>query len=357
MALRGSHTKILLAAGFIGVILSAVLLVPGACATVVPSPPAEEADLPGNASSSGPAPEDETVLLPEPVSDDEKLESLIAGAGIPLLGASVEQICSLYTRDDTALRSRAADISSLTDGYRAEAAALEVSFGMEPAYAHFIAALDEFAAAGTLVGGNIPLNRSVTEDVLGRLALGTEYLSSALNDCNRPLAADSDALPLLMSPGEEPAPLFPDALQVGERFCYEDARGENSASLVAGPVTWSRAFQTTGTKPAQRDAAPGKFFLLVAVKVTHLGHKGDGVNTRIQTPAESAFVLHYDAETYRPLTSPGPTNKGGSYSRAALGRGESLAGYLFFEVPEDLDPSRAYLKVSVGKESPVWLLG
>ncbi|MCK9278796.1 MAG: hypothetical protein M0P22_12000 [Methanoculleus sp.] len=357
MALRGSHTKILLVAGLIGVILSAVLLFPGACATVIPSPPAEEVDLPGNASSPGAGPENGTVLLLEPVSDDERLESLIAGAGIPLLEASVEQICSVHTRDDAALMSRAADMSSLVDGYRAEAAALEVSPDMAPAYTHFIAALDEFAAAGTLIGGNTPLNRSVTEDALGHLALGTGRLSDALQDCNRPPAASPNAVPVLMSLDEEPAPGFPDALQSGERFCYDDARKENSASLVAGPVTWSHAFHTSGTKPVQHEAASGKFFLLVTVKATHLGHKGDGVNTRIQMPAESAFVLHYGAEAYRPLPSPGPTNQGGSYSRVALGRGESLVGYLFFEVPEDLDLSRAYLQVSVGKDSPVWLLG
>jgi len=340
----GSHRNILLAVGLIGVILSIALLVPEACATAIPSLP-EENITSGNASSFEAGLEDET-LLPEPVSDDERLESLIAGAGIPLLDASVGQICAAYAGDDAALRSRAADMSSLVDGYRADAAALDISPDMAPAYEHFVAALDEFAAAAAL-------DRS--EDMPGRLALGTEHLSSALRACNRP--ASADASPLLMSAGEEEsAPRFPDALGMGERFCYDDSRKENTISLIASSLTWSYAFQTTGTSPVRYEAAPGSYFLLVTVKATHLGHKGEGVNTRIQTPAESAFTLLYGDAAYRPLAPPGSTNRGGSYSRVTLGRGESLSGYLFFEVPEELDLSRAYLQANLGGENPVWLL-
>ncbi len=340
--------------GFIGMILTVALFFSGACAAVVPSLPAEKANLSGNRSSPAVLLENETSLLLEPVSDDERLESLIAGAGVPLLSASVDLVCFLYTHDDAALRVRAADMAFLVDGYRAGAAALDISSDMEPAYGHFIAALDEFALACTSVSEGIPLNRSATDEVLGRLALGTGHLSDALKGCN--LAADGAAV-ALMSPGDDNALLFPDALQAGERFCYDDARGENSISLVAGPVTWARTFQIVGPKPVQRDAAPGDYFLLVAIRATHLGHKGDGVNTRIQTPAESAFALHYGSNTYRPIAAPGPTNKGGSYARTTLGRSESLSGYLFFEVPEDLDLSRAYLQANIGKDSPAWLLG
>jgi hypothetical protein len=41
----------------------------------------------------------------------------------------------------------------------------------------------------------------------------------------------------------------------------------------------------------------------------------------------------------------------------ALNRHESVEGYLFFEVPEDLDPAGAYIQVSIGGASPVWRLG
>ena len=132
---------------------------------------------------------------------------------------------------------------------------------------------------------------------------------------------------------------------------------ENSASLVVERVTWSHTFWTTGTKPVQYTAGPGMSYLQVALRAAHLGHKGDGVNTRIQIPAESTFTLHYAGETYRPLASPGPTTQGGSYTRVLLGRGEFLTGYLFFEVPEGLDPASAYLQTTIVGESPVWRLG
>ncbi|MCK9278521.1 MAG: hypothetical protein M0P22_10575 [Methanoculleus sp.] len=355
MALRKPHAAALLAAGCIVTILSAFLLFPIACAMVFPSLPAEEGDVPENASSLVTEPGNGTALLFEPVSDDERLESLIAGASIPLLELSVEQIHALSASDDAALRSQAAGMCSLVGSLRADVAVLEVSPENLSAHSSFIAALDEFAAAGTLLGEGIPMNRSVTDDALGRLALGTEHLADALQDCNRPPADSPDAVPVSIA--AESLPAFPDALQSGERFCYDDARGENSASLIAGPITWSHTLQTTGTKPVQYTAESGKFYLLVVLRVTHLGHKGDGINTRLQTPLESAFTLYYSGETYRPLASPGPTSRGVSYSRVVLDRGGSVTGFLFFEVPEDLDPSHAYLQASIGKESPVWVLG
>lgn len=324
---------------------------------VSPSAPAAEDGTSGNASASGEGAQNATAFPAEPVSDDERLESLIAGASISLLELSVEQIHAIHAQDDAALRGRAAELSSLAGNLYADAAALEISPESEAIRSHFVAALDDFATAGTLLGGGISVNRSVTADALSRLATGTEHLYDALADCNRPPADDHDTLLVSTGPDDESLAVFPDALQPGERFCYEDTRGENLASLIIGPITWSSTLQTTGAKPVQYAAEPGKTYLLVTVRVTHLGHKGDGINTRLQTPTESAFTLHYAAGAYRPLAPPGLTNKGGSYSRVVLDRGESVTGYLFFEVPGDLDPARAYLQANIGKESPVWVLG
>jgi hypothetical protein len=346
------RVAVLIAAGCIGVIISALLLFPAVCATVFPAPPAEGGDAPGLAS----VPENATALLVEQVSDDERLESLIAGASIPLLELSVEQIHAIYAQDDATLRSGAADLSSLAGNLYVETAVLGVSPENESARSHFIAALDEFVAASTLLGGGLPANRSVADDALGHLATGTERLSDALQGFNRPPADDSNATLASTGLDEESLSAFPNALRLGERFCYDDTRKENTASLIVSSITWSHTFQTSGTKPVQYTATSGTTYLMVAVRATHLGHR-EGVNTRIQTPAESAFTLNYATETYRPLTSPGPTNHGGSYSRVTLDRGESVTGYLFFEVPEDLDPAQAYLKVSTGGENPVWVLG
>jgi hypothetical protein len=355
--MRGSHAKLLLAAGFIGVILSTVLLFPGACAMLFPFLPVEGGDDPGNASPLGVRSGTNTTQLFEPVSGDERLESLIAGAGILLLEVSGEQIYSMHNCDDAAVRNRAADMTSLVEGYRAEAAALDVSPGMAPAYEHFIVALDEFAAAGTLLNGSTPLNQSVTDDGLLHLAFGIGHLSEALEACNLSHAESPQTPTVLVGLTEEPATLFPDALQVGERFCYEDTRKENSASLIIDSIAWSNAFHTTGTQRVQYTAEPGELYLLVTVQVAHLGHRGGSSNTLIQTPDESAFLLHYAGETYRPLKVPGPTTRGGPYSKVRLDRLESMDGYLFFEVPDDLDPALAYLQVSVGGERPVWFLG
>lgn len=356
MALRNPRLTILVATGCIGALLSILFLFPAVCAMVFPSAPAAEDGTAGNISVSGEGAQNATAL--PAVSDDEKLESLIAGASISLLELSVGQIHAIHTQDDAALRERAAELSSLAGSLDAEAAVLEISPENESIRSHFVAALDDFAAAGTLLGGGLSSNRSVTDDALSRLVTGTEHLYDALAACNRP-PADDGPDPLLAStgPDEEPLDAFPDALQPGERFYYEDTRRENSASLIIGPITWASTLQTTGAKSVQYAAEPGKIYLLVTVRVTHLGHKGDGINTRLQTPTESAFTLHYAAGTYRPLASLGPTNKGGSYSRTVLDRGESVTGYLFFEVPGDLDPSRAYLLANLGKESPVWVLG
>jgi hypothetical protein len=355
VALRDPRLAILVATGCIGAIVSVLLLFPAVGAMVFPSAQGLEDGAFGNASTAGL--ENGTVLLAEPVSDDERLESLVAGAGIPLLELSIEQIHAIHTQDNAALQEKAVELSSLVEILSVEAATLEISPESESIRSHFIAALDEFAAAGTLLDGGIPVNQDVTDDALRHLATGTERLLNALEDCNRPAADDPDTLLASIEPDEEPQAAFPDALLPGERFCYVDTRGENSASLIVGPITWSRTLQTTGAKPVQYTAESGKTYLLVAVRATHLGHKGDGINTRLQTPTESAFTLHYAVETYRPLTSPGPTSQGGSYSRTVIDRGEYVTGYLFFEVPEDLDPARAYLQASIGEESPVWVLG
>ena len=356
MTMRGSQRPLLPVASLAGVILFIVLVFPGAYTFSFLDLSVEGGNDPGNTLvvRSGP---DSNTTCPSELTDDEKLESLIARASIPLLEVSVESIYSMYRSDDMAVRNLATEISSLVDSYRAEAATLDASPAMAPSYEHFTAALDEFSRAGILLNGNRPLSQSMADDALRHLGLGIERLSQAMQDCNRSHIEHSKAPVDMMSLAAEPASLFSDALSIGERYRYDEQRGENAISLIVGPITWSKAFQTTGTKPVQYVAGSGKAYLLVAVEVTHLGHKGNGANTRIQTPGESAFVLHYAGETYHPLKAPGSTTRGGSYSRVMLDRHESVGGYLFFEVPDGLDPARAYLQVNIGGESVVWNLG
>lgn len=314
--------------------------------------------VPGDASSLGMEPGSVTALFPEPANDNERLESLIARTSVSLLELSVEQIYSAHTHDDAALRDQATGMCSLASGARADAVSLEVSPEAMSAYLDFIAALDEFVAAGALIdGNNVFLNQSVMDETMGHLALGTGHLSDAMQGFNNsPSAGSSNTEPVPTFLAAESVPALPDALQIGERFCYDDARGENSASLIVGTIKRLHTFQTGDPKPKKYTAKPGESFLLVAVKVTHLGHKGDGTNARLRSPGENIFTLHYLGETYRPMRPPGPTNQGGSYSGCILDRHESAEGFLFFEVSESLDPSYAYLQANIGGGRPVWLL-
>ncbi len=345
----------LLAAGFIGVILLLCLLSPGAFAIAFPYPPVNGSDSTGSFSDS--FDENGTALFLQPLSDDERLEALIARTGVPLLELAAGGIYSAYNGDDAALRDRATGICSLAGGARHDALTLEVSPEIAPAHTDFIAALDEYIAAGTLLGGSAPLNQSMVDEALDHLVLGTEHLLGAMQGCRSPDAGNPETEPVLMSHATELAPEFPDALQIGERFRYDDASGANSGSVVVFRIRTLSSFYTTGVKPQSYAAKSGESFLLVAIKATHLGHKGDSTNYRLQAPRESAFILYYAGETYRPIPPPGPTNQGEAYSGRLLERHESVDGYLFFEVPEDFDPLHAYIEASIGRASPVWYLG
>lgn len=352
---------VILVTACIGVILSAYFLFPGVVATVFPYPPMtgscpETDGLSGNASPLQGDP-DGTTFLPESASDDERLEALIARASVPLLEISVGQIYSAHTRDGAALRDQAVSVCSLAEGIRADAAALEVSPEKRSARSAFITALDEFIAAGALLNGSAIQNQSVIDAALNHLALGTGNLADLMRGFNAPPARSPGTGSTPKNPVTASRSAFPDALQTGERFCYEDARGENSASLIISATKRVNSFQTAGPKTKKHTAEPGNSFLLVAVKVTHLAYKGDGTTDRFSAPQANAFTLHYLEETSRPISPPGPTNQGGSYSGGVLGRHESVEGYLFFEVPEELDLASAYLEASVGGGHPVWFLG
>ncbi|MGB4052552.1 MAG: hypothetical protein WBK56_09935 [Methanoculleus sp.] len=347
MASRGFRAATLLLTGCIATILFLHLLLPGTLAAVFPYSPENESEF-----TDVLGPEGTTALYPEPLNDDERLEALIAKTGVPLLDLAAGEIYSAHTRDDTALRSQATRICSLAGDARRDALALDVSPEFAPAHADFITALDEFIAVGTLLGGNTPINQSMVDGAMDRLTLGAEHLSGAMRGCRPP-----ETRPTPTEHAVEPAPAFPNALQIGERFCYDDGNRANMGSLIVVRTRTFSSFYTTGIHPQTYAAKPGESFLLIAVKVTHLGHKGDGTNTRLQAPRESAFTLHHAGATYRPMAPPGPTNQGESYSGRSLERHDSMDGYLFFEVPENFDPALAYLEVSIGSSRPVWHLG
>lgn len=366
MAVRRFHSVVTLAILCVGAILSLHLLIPGVVTARLPFPVMHESGLetdavPGNASENVSTLEDDpdaTILLMGSLSDDERLEALIARTSIQLLEASVEQIYSAHARDSVALRDQATSILSLAEGARDDVATLEVSPELAPIQVAFITVLEEFVTAGTLLNGSTVINQSVIDEAVDHLARGTKSLADLLQEFTTPPAGSPGASPVPTSPATNLTPAFPDALKTGERFCYEDARGENSISLIVGTTKQITTFHTLDTKTKKYTTQPGNAYLLVAVKVTHLGYKGDGTASRLDAPRENAFTLHYLDETYNPISSPGPTNQGGSYSGGSLQRHESREGFLFFEVPEELDLSFAYLEARVGRgHHPVWFLG
>ena len=105
-------------------------------------------------------------------------------------------------------------------------------------------------------------------------------------------------------------------------------------------------------------ADPGRMFLLVEVKATNLGHKGDNRVYRIRTPDISAFTLHCRDNTYSPIKLAPRTSLGEPYGAATLDRYEKKVGYIIFDVPEALAIDECYVQVDLGGgESPVWALG
>lgn len=347
--MRRSRAAMVVVACCIGAACLIFVLVPSISAAVFPHLRAE-----GQGSDS--VNESDLTAAIVPPTDDERLESLIAGGSVRLLELSVGQIGALHAGNDSLLRSQAAGMVSLAEQLRLDAAALLVSPENESVRSQFIAALDEFAAAGSMLENGIPTDRSVRDDALEHLARGTEVLSETLQGYTPTPTVEPEGSTLPADLAAEADPEFPGALRPGERFIYDDSSGDNTASIIIGGFTLSNGFETIGAKPVEYTPGPGNVYLLVTVQATHLGYRGEGTSSRIRTPAESAFTLYYNGETYRPLQAPGPTSRGGSYSSLVLERHESRAGYLFFEVPEDFDPANAYLQVRVGSNSPVWHL-
>ena len=61
-------------------------------------------------------------------------------------------------------------------------------------------------------------------------------------------------------------------------------------------------------------------FLLVVVKSTNLGHRGDTDIYAIETPGRSAFTLEYRGTTFAPLALPAFTSLGESFDQKRLER-------------------------------------
>ena len=148
-------------------------------------------------------------------------------------------------------------------------------------------------------------------------------------------------------------------LSLMERHTYDDPDGENMVSLLAESTKTATTYrEVPGNQSTPTvEAGEGRMFLLVAVKSTNLGHKGDSDLYIIESPGRDAFVLEYGGTTFAPLDVPAFTTLGESFDRKPLERYESLKGYLYFDVPETFEVSEATLRADLGYAgTPAWRL-
>jgi len=152
-----------------------------------------------------------------------------------------------------------------------------------------------------------------------------------------------------------------DLLTVGTPFICMDLAGSNELSISPrSAATRSTFWYRTDEGTVSVTAPEGKTHLVVHMRVTHRGNL-DGVNYTIETPPLSAFTLYGEGGAFMPLQIPAnaTTSFGEVYRQKTLDRKESIDGSIFFEVPDVMLPSDAYLSVAIESvpESPVWVLG
>lgn len=291
-----------------------------------------------------------------PVSGDDTFALLMADSSLPLLMLSVQNIHAAYYRDERALSELAPALSDLALSTLRDAEACTVSPENESARTDFIAALDEYSAAGRMLTGSGLQDPAAVETALDRIAVGTERLHAAMASFSETADVAPDEFLLQAAPSPIPAPAFPGALGLGERYCYDDPSGDNMLSLIVESTRLAHVFTAADSPQKLFEAGFGQQYLLIALKYTHLGYKGDGSNYRVRLPAARSFTLVHQDSSYRPIDVPAVTSQGQSYLGGQLDRYQGLEGFLFFEVPESMNVSDAYLKAELGSGKPVWRL-
>ncbi len=291
-----------------------------------------------------------------PASGDDELALLMADSSLPLLMLSVQNIHAAYYRDEGALFELAPALYDLAFSTLQDAEACTVSPENESIKADFIAALEEYAAAGRMLADSGLRDPAEVETALDRIAVGTDRLHLVMASFNDTADVAPDEFLLQAEPSPMPTPAFPGALGLGERYCYDDSSGDNMLSLIVESTRRAHAFTVEDSSRKRIEAEPGREYLLVALKYTHLGYKGDGKNYLVRLPAARSFTLVYQESTYQAIDVPAMTSQGQSYLGGQLDRYEALEGFLFFEIPEAMNISEAYLKADLGVGKPIWRL-
>jgi len=155
--------------------------------------------------------------------------------------------------------------------------------------------------------------------------------------------------------------IYPPSLDLGARFKYDDPSHRNTISVYFDEVMEKSSYSAKGkydTDYEEYVPRSGYTFIFIGATVTHVAHKGDGVNYRVQTPQTGQFELLYKGREYSPNT--GITllrGHGDAYQQKTLDRYESNSGWLIFEVPLPFNCNNARVTLDLeGSNDPLWKL-
>lgn len=236
--------------------------------------------VPGAAGSSAipdeketaPEAENATVIVPD--YDDEELARLVEENSASLMLLSVENAYALYAWDEVPARQSAAALRTLARDLLKESAPLEVSDDGNGLKSSFTRALESYTAVGETLEGTAPLNRTTVDAALRANRQGSDHLRDAFEYLeNSLLEAPEEIVAADLSLSRPSVP--EDALPLMQRYVYEDRTGANDISLKLESVRSTGVYSTHDRSREVVVAEPGRTFLLVLVKATNLGHKGE----------------------------------------------------------------------------------
>jgi hypothetical protein len=159
--------------------------------------------------------------------------------------------------------------------------------------------------------------------------------------------------------------LFPNALYMHENYVYQDSKKINDISVKLSSYSRKNIYTLEQDGKIETNLAEyGYTYIFPVVESHHLGYRGGG-SSLISTPEERDFTVIYNGEEY-PSITPSPyidrsldksTCLGANlhpYYKVSLDRKEEFEGVLVFQVPNDFDPAKAYLKLNLAGEEAIW---
>ena len=316
--------------------------------------PVDGPAVPGENETPG---EVENSTPPAPEYDDEELVRMVEENSISLMLLSVQNTYALHAWDEKPAKESAAKLRVLATGLLRDLTRLDLSDDQKDLNESFTLALKSYAAAGEVLQGTTPLNRTTVDTAIDANLQGSNHLREAFEHLQSPvleapeeIVASNFSLPRLSSPDEE--------LVLLQRYIYEDRYRANDISLMLESARFTGTYHLLDRTREAVVAEPGRIFLLVKVKATNLGHKGDNRIYTIRTPDIRDFTLYYRDTAYTPVKLPAGTTLGEPYGAATLDRYEMKAGYVVFDVPAALSIAECSVQVNLGTSgSPVWTLG